>query len=78
MRNSLQTSLECRMPSTLAFEYPTVAAVSEFLSDMLGLIALEAPVADPALTLMENISEDEAEALLAEKLRSLGEMETVA
>ena len=79
MRNSLQTSLECRMPSTLAFEYPTVAAVSEFLSDMLGLVALEAPAPDdPALTLIENISEDEAEALLEEKLRSLGEMETVA
>jgi acyl transferase domain-containing protein/acyl carrier protein len=81
LKNALQSSLECRLPSTLAFEYPNVAALSDFLAETLGLTATTEPVADetnaadPTLSMIEEISEDDAEALLGEKLRALEELE---
>jgi aryl carrier-like protein len=31
LQNRLQTSLKCTLPSTLFFEYPTLASVAEYL-----------------------------------------------
>ena len=37
MRNKLQVSLECSLPTTLAFDYPTVTKLVDYLIPILDL-----------------------------------------
>jgi acyl transferase domain-containing protein/acyl-CoA synthetase (AMP-forming)/AMP-acid ligase II/aryl carrier-like protein len=76
LRNRLQTSLGCSLSSTLLFDYPTLAALTDHLSDRLGQSAKDhSPVSHttPTLDLIEvqQLSEAEAEALLLNELDRL-------
>jgi myxalamid-type polyketide synthase MxaE and MxaD len=73
----LQASLGSTLPSTLIFEYATIAALADYLAQ--DLIALEPPETsaqpqkqadqlDTAIGKLEQLSEDEAAALLLERL----------
>ncbi|WP_437819492.1 type I polyketide synthase [Sorangium sp. So ce1078] len=83
LRNRIEASLGLRLPATLAFRYPTVAALVGFLAEQLNLpvaAAPAAPAADDAAArdavIVENVkqlSDEEAEALLAERLAALDE-----
>jgi myxalamid-type polyketide synthase MxaB len=76
LRNRLQTSLGCSLSSTLLFDYPTLAALTEHLSNRLGQSAKDhASVSrtppTPDLIDVEQLSESEAEALLLHELNRL-------
>jgi NAD(P)-dependent dehydrogenase (short-subunit alcohol dehydrogenase family)/acyl carrier protein len=87
LRRRLQKSLECELPSTLAFTYPSVKAVAEYLAvEVLKLQAPAAPVSAPSEPPLaaasgldeaalerwvEELSGDEVDALLDEKLDQL-------
>ncbi len=49
LRNRLQTDLQCSLPATLAFDYPTLATLEEYLrtevlcNDFTGLLTVESP-----------------------------------
>lgn len=74
--NALQNSLNCTLPSTLAFDYPTVAAIVEYLAEkVLNIKPVNASVQETGKTqgnveenLLDSLSEDELDALLEEKL----------
>jgi acyl carrier protein/NADP-dependent 3-hydroxy acid dehydrogenase YdfG len=74
LKTRLERSLGCTLPSTLTFNYPTVAAISAFVaSEVLGLDALAAaPVPGAANTPGaaddDEMSEDELVSLLAARL----------
>jgi hypothetical protein len=80
LRNALGRGVERTLPATLAFDYPTVESITEYLAR--GLLALPAP--SPAetgkaaeapregfLEQVEQLSEEDAEVLLAQKLNAL-------
>jgi acyl transferase domain-containing protein/acyl carrier protein len=72
LRTHLEQALECRLPATLAFDYPTVEALVAHLLDRLPL----GPTPDDTPTSpgdLENLSRDEIAALLASELSMLGE-----
>jgi acyl carrier protein len=82
LRNKLQTSLSCSVPSTLAFDYPTVGKLVDYLvSNVLSMefcnlsddLELqnenETELTIPAE--LEELSESDAEVLLLEKLRNI-------
>lgn len=81
LRNRLETSLGHSLPPTLAFEYPTVNALTDFVADK--VIKLEDGVATPELNSLredakpvseieqEELSEEELVNLLAEKLEEM-------
>ena len=81
-RNRLKRKLELpRLPATLIFDYPTVDAIAAFLGKALAPPAQadETPAPAPAAAEaseptagFEDLSEQEAEALLLKKLESLG------
>jgi hypothetical protein len=81
LRNRLQRSVGETLPSTLAFDYPTVDAMSRFLADeVLGLspagdeseapeARTDAPLAPAALlSKVEDLSDEEIDRLLATKI----------
>ncbi|NJK64218.1 MAG: SDR family NAD(P)-dependent oxidoreductase, partial [Synechococcaceae cyanobacterium SM2_3_1] len=83
LRNSLQLSLGQRLRSTLLFDYPTLDSLVTYLNQQLPLLRISEitaghsqaqrstpPPAEPEAD-MEDLSEEEAEALLLEKLDSL-------
>ena len=69
LKNRLQSALGIKIPATLVFDYPTVTAIRDYL--LTKVAPMEAkPVkqtasADPAL---EDLDEDDLEALLAKEL----------
>jgi acyl carrier protein len=63
LKNSLQTSLDCVLPSTLTFDYPTVAALIDYLANE---IWPETEVASPVRTSEADIGD-----LLDRKLAEL-------
>jgi myxalamid-type polyketide synthase MxaE and MxaD len=72
--NSLEACLGCRLPPTVAFEYPTVEALAGFILKVVS--PSEAPLAAPpsmvgptAEGLPEHLSEEELTALLSDKLK---------
>ncbi|MFM7424594.1 MAG: SDR family NAD(P)-dependent oxidoreductase, partial [Elainella sp.] len=84
LRNLLQKSLGCRLPSTLLFDYPTLAALTDYLLNRLELTAAApAGISTPDLTGLDltefdlteldltGLSETEAEALLLQTLNQL-------
>ncbi|WNZ59220.1 acyl carrier protein [Myxococcus sp. MxC21-1] len=82
IRNRLEASLGLRLPATLVWRHPTVAALVVHLAEQLQLpITTQAePPRDEAAALeaaivnnVKQLSDDEAEALLAEKLAALAD-----
>ncbi len=78
LRNRLQTSLGRSLPTTLAFDYPTIEALAVFLdaagqadgvSDPVQVEAAAAPDADAALLAqVDELSDDQVSAWLDEML----------
>ncbi|NTX60835.1 type I polyketide synthase [Myxococcus sp. CA051A] len=82
LRNRLEASLGLRLPATLVWRYPTVESLVEHLAEQLKLpitTQAEQPRDEAAAleaVLVNNVnqlSDEEAEALLAEKLAALAE-----
>jgi NAD(P)-dependent dehydrogenase (short-subunit alcohol dehydrogenase family)/acyl carrier protein len=78
LRNRLEAALGRSLPPTVAFEYPTVETLSDYLlrlvapeEQMLAALAPTPPMAEQESTsgLRDDLSEDELTALLADKLR---------
>jgi microcystin synthetase protein McyG len=75
LRNQLEAALGRSLPSTVAFEYPTVEALSEFVLQLVApsegsATSHAAPRPETAGdALREDLSEEELAALLAERLR---------
>src|SRR5262249_34040084 len=67
LRSRLERALDCRLPTTLAFDYPNVDSLTAHLLDITGLKT------DPAGESLENLTRDEVAALLARELRMLEE-----
>jgi NAD(P)-dependent dehydrogenase (short-subunit alcohol dehydrogenase family)/acyl carrier protein len=80
LKNQLQASLGRALPSTVVFDHPSVATLSKFLAaEILDLTPpaasgpeseAEHPPADPGQD-RSDLSEDELESLLAERLRQI-------
>ncbi|MBI1357399.1 MAG: SDR family NAD(P)-dependent oxidoreductase [Acidobacteria bacterium] len=81
IRNRLEAGLDLRLSATMAWTYPTLAALSEHLTDRLGLTLEEAPSAeepgpaapgahalDAVAEEIAHLSDDEMEALLLKRL----------
>jgi len=80
LRNSLSKTLGCPLPATLLFDYPTLETLADFLMTAVpGLAAAPAPPAEPlaappngardaAIVALDELSDDEAEALLLAEL----------
>jgi myxalamid-type polyketide synthase MxaB len=75
-KNRLQTTLECSVPPSLVFDYPTVAALVDYLAgEMLATAfpAIAHTIPEP-MTLdanFDDLSDSETEALLLSKLETL-------
>ena len=77
LKTRLEIGVGQSLPSTLTFNYPTVTALTGFLSrDVLRIVDEPAPAPAPveeapASTLDDGLSEDELEALLRQRLGEL-------
>jgi acyl transferase domain-containing protein/acyl carrier protein len=78
LRSRLQKRVGRPLPSTLTFNYPNAAALAQFLEQLLlarpsppSSVAAPSPSASVAPMDHEDLSEDELEQLLAEKLKAL-------
>jgi myxalamid-type polyketide synthase MxaB len=77
LRSRLQSSLECVVPTSLAFDYPTVESMVEYLLE--ELFPPDATTTEPAEPIatatiapdLEALSDSEAEALLISKLNGM-------
>ena len=82
LRRRLEKGLQTTLPSTIAFEYPTVEALAAYLSSVL-VVTPEAsepaddqkqdPAADPAGQALGDLSESELDDLLEQELAFLKE-----
>ena len=74
LRNHLQLAVDSPLPTTLAFDYPTVDAIVRYLADVLSLDlgaradAAPAPAAAAADSGIDELTDDEAEAALMAEL----------
>ncbi|AFY78333.1 polyketide synthase family protein [Pleurocapsa sp. PCC 7327] len=82
LRNKLQTSLQCTLPSTLIFDYPTIAAIADYLDKKIlsptsSKVEREIKGEDrnSAITEIQRLSEEEAEAMLFDELKNLTEQQ---
>jgi acyl carrier protein len=76
LRNRLQASLGCTLPTTLAFDYPTIEGLQEHLIEKLaglGFASESLPEAHekPGLDNLDRFSEDEIGALIDMELGSI-------
>ncbi|MBZ0279020.1 MAG: acyl carrier protein, partial [Anaerolineae bacterium] len=79
LKTHLEKAVGLSLPSTLTFNYPTIAELSEYLNGRLTPAEPVAPSAAPAAAPspavaaedMDDLSEDELEALLLKKLKGL-------
>ncbi|HJR00338.1 MAG TPA: acyl carrier protein, partial [Methylomirabilota bacterium] len=80
LRNVLKSdlALEGGLPATLVFDYPTVDGIAHFLArEVLGLetpaaTAAPGPVSTTVLSRVEDLSDEEVDRLLGERLGSGG------
>jgi len=78
LRARLQDSLKCKLPVTVALEYPNVVALAGFIAAQLGLTAPPAAAAEPVRVEEEPLdgrSEDELAALLDQAIASAMELD---
>ncbi|AFZ33823.1 Phenylalanine racemase (ATP-hydrolyzing), Mycocerosate synthase [Stanieria cyanosphaera PCC 7437] len=73
LRNKLQTNLQCKLSSTLIYDYPTIISLAEYLINNLFATDIEQNIEQPenidsVLSNLENLSEEEAENLLINEL----------
>lgn len=75
LRNTLQKQLGCPLPSTLLFDYPTIAALTQYLQQTLCPELRTAVCSENLMQFnpIDQLSEAEAEALLLQELEHLGE-----
>ena len=78
LRTRLETSLQCSLPLTLAFDYPTAGALAEFVAQQLDLFAdgeIEESVDEDQFSehagMLADMSDEEVESLMAEKFKDL-------
>jgi len=83
LRHCLETSLVCSLPPTLAFEYPTIEALTRYLGqEVLGLdvpdrpapVATSADQGVQASALLDTLSEQALAALLDDELATIAEL----
>jgi len=78
LRNRLRTSLGCALPSTLAFDFPSVTALVDYLAeDLLGREPIDpSPQTETGENAerkaLEQLTEEEAEANLIKELEDMG------
>jgi acyl carrier protein len=78
LRNALSLSLGQPLPATLLFDYPTIEALGDYLARAVlpreepAIAPAELSPDDQALSRIEQLSEDEAEAILIQKLEAGG------
>ena len=71
LRTRLQQSLGSPLPSTLAFEYPTIGAMTAYLMAQLGFV--EEPMAVAAVVdELDTVSDDDIARLLDDELNQAG------
>jgi len=66
--------LERKLPATLAFDHPTIAAIATYLEQVLAGRAPATPEPGedaPATSALSDLSEDEVEAALLDKLAEI-------
>ena len=81
LRNCLENSLGCSIPSTLAFDYPTVEALVDYLGQELLFLEPDSSLAEESPGLdeptskrnMEELSQEEIADLLAQELTAIQE-----
>jgi acyl carrier protein len=78
LKNRLQDDVGRSLPATLAFDFPTIAALTHFLADEVlrlgapGILPADAEsTISPAAADLTDLTDDEAERLLAEELSSM-------
>jgi myxalamid-type polyketide synthase MxaB len=76
LRNKLQTDLQCSLPSTLIFDYPNINAIANYLNQKLFALnsdnsAESSGNVDFASAQVQDLSEEEAEAMLLEELEKI-------
>ncbi|NJQ98509.1 MAG: KR domain-containing protein [Hydrococcus sp. CSU_1_8] len=84
LRNKLQTDLQCNLPSTLIFDYSNINAIANYLNQKLFSLDSDKPTesndkdesVDFAIAQVQNLSEEEAEAMLLEELDKIMPDET--
>ena len=83
LRNRLETGLGCSLPPTVAFEYPTVEAMTNYLAEVLGLTSSATaerqagPVAERgegAKAKLDALSEDELIAMFDNELGAIDDL----
>ncbi|MEB3360478.1 MAG: SDR family NAD(P)-dependent oxidoreductase [Synechococcales bacterium] len=74
LKNSLQSSLGCSLPATLAFDYPTVERLLDYLADQILPKAEPAAVADPEEKSADWPFEADLAAQLDQKLADLEDL----
>jgi myxalamid-type polyketide synthase MxaB len=78
LRHRLESSLGCSLPLTVAFDYPNVEALADYLADRLELLQEEqtseerpAKRFDAQAERLAEMSDEEVESLLADKFKEL-------
>ena len=76
LRNSLRVSLECELPATLLFDYPTIDALTGYLTELLLRTTSETvkteESSESSITVLEQVeqlSDDELDRILAKKMK---------
>jgi acyl carrier protein len=79
VRNQLENKFECYLPATVAFEYPTVEALTAYIAtEIFKLAGPEsapvAPVEEAAAIDLDALSQDDLMGLLDDELRNLDKL----